>query len=127
MEKQNKITETAVVPQDAVKIDENIERSASGANEVSEMSVNNDHLKRDKVYKYERNGKTISVRRKWTNFGDKQLKQEALAEYFANNADIDRTKSIQTLFQEYNNNHELKISYSMFYKKYAEHFGPRRG
>ena len=127
MEKQNKITETAVATQVADKIDENIERSASGANEVSEMSAYNSHLKRDKVYKYERNGKTISVRRKWTNFGDKQLKQEALAEYFANNADIDRTKSIQTLFQEYNNNHELKISYSMFYKKYAEHFGPRRG
>ena len=117
MEKTNQIIELAVA--------ENILRSANGANEVSEMSQS--HLKRDKVYKYERNGKTISVRRKWTNFGDKQLKQEALAEYFANNADIDRTKSIQTLFQEYNNNHELKISYSMFYKKYAEHFGPRRG
>ena len=115
MEKPNKIIEPAVAPQDAVKIDDSDDEKILS------------HLKRDKVYKYERNGKTISVRRKWTNFGDKQLKQEALAEYFANNADIDRTKSIQTLFQEYNNNHELKISYSMFYKKYAEHFGPRRG
>ena len=101
-------------------------------NSVEPLAVENsveplaDHLKRDKVYQYNRNGKTITIRRKWTNIGDKQLKQEALSAYFANDADIDRTKSIQTLFKEYNNNHDLKISYSMFYKKYAEHFGPRR-
>ena len=91
------------------------------------VEQNSEHLKRDKVYQYVRNGKTINIRRKWTNYGDKQLKQEALSEYFANDVDIDRTKSIQTLFKEYNNNHDLKISYSMFYKKYAEHFGSRRG
>ena len=98
------------------------------------LAINNDtrsgegeaRTVRDKVYQYNRNGKTITIRRKWTNIGDKQLKQEALSAYFANDADIDRTKSIQTLFKEYNNNHDLKISYSMFYKKYAEHFGPRR-
>ena len=114
MEKQDKIIENPV------------SEEISDKNDQNDDEKNDLHLKRDKVYKYERNGKTISVRRKWTNFGDKQLKQQALAEYFANNADIDRTKSIQTLFQEYNNNHELKISYSMFYKKYAEHFGPKR-
>ena len=100
-----------------------VESNDTRSGERSELMT---HLKRDKVYQYNRNGKTITIRRKWTNIGDKQLKQEALSAYFANDADIDRTKSIQTLFKEYNNNHDLKISYSMFYKKYAEHFGPRR-
>ena len=83
-------------------------------------------LNRCKVYTYERNGKTISIKRKWTNIGEKQLKQQELNDYFKNIAELDNTKSIQTLFKEYNNNHEHKISYSMFYKRYAEHFGPKR-
>ena len=114
MEKQDKIAASAVSTEIAENNDQNDEEKTAS------------HLKRDKVYKYEKNGKTITVRRKWTNYGDKQLKQEALAEYFANIDEIDRTKTIQTLYKEYNNNHDLKISYSMFYKKYAEHFGPRR-
>ena len=83
-------------------------------------------LNRCKVYTYERNGKTISIKRKWTNIGEKQLKQQELNDYFKNITELDNTKSIQALFKEYNNNHEHKISYSMFYKRYAEHFGPKR-
>ena len=58
-------------------------------------------LNRCKVYTYERNGKTISIKRKWTNFGEKQLKQQELNDYFKNIAELDNTKSIQALFKEY--------------------------
>ena len=83
-------------------------------------------ISRFKTYTYERNGKKINVKRHWTNTGVRQTKQQELNNYFNNITDLDQSKSVKLLFDEYNDNHELKISYSMFYKKYAEHFGPKR-
>lgn len=58
-------------------------------------------------------------------FGEKEAKLKRFNDYFENDANIDRSKSIQALYKDYNSKQTLKISYSMFYKRYVEHFGSK--
>ena len=60
------------------------------------------------------------------NIGENQRKLEELEDYFNNNAEFDHSRCIQTLWKEYNANHERKISYTMFYNHYIKHFDPRK-
>ena len=86
----------------------------------------NYELDRCKVYKYKKNnGKFITVKRSWKNIGEKEAKLKQLNDYFENDANIDRSKTIQALYKDYNSKQTLKISYSMFYKRYVEHFGSK--
>ena len=97
------------------------EQVAAPVAQPNEMSVD-----RCKVYKYKKNnGKFITVKRSWKNIGEKEAKLKQLNDYFENDANIDRSKTIQALYKDYNSKQTLKISYSMFYKRYVEHFGAK--
>ena len=82
-----------------------------------------------KEYEYKnKNGKSVNIKRKYTIDGaSNKRKQRELDEFFAKNADrfTDNVK-IKALLQEYNESHENKISYSMFYTKYRKLFGTKR-
>ena len=82
-----------------------------------------------KEYEYtNKNGKSVSIKRKYTIDGaSNKRKQRELDEFFAKNADrfTDNVK-IKALLNEYNESHEIKISYSMFYTKYRKLFGTKR-
>ena len=82
-----------------------------------------------KEYEYtNKNGKSVSIKRKYTIDGaSNKRKQKELDEFFAKNADrfTDNVK-IKALLNEYNESHEIKISYSMFYTKYRKLFGTKR-
>ena len=82
-----------------------------------------------KEYEYtNKNGKSVSIKRKYTIDGaSNKRKQKELDEFFAKNADrfTDNVK-IKALLHEYNESHEIKISYSMFYTKYRKLFGTKR-
>ena len=82
-----------------------------------------------KEYEYtNKNGKSVSIKRKYTIDGaSNKRKQKELDEFFAKNADrfTDNVK-IKALLNEYNESHDVKISYSMFYTKYKKLFGTKR-
>lgn len=80
-----------------------------------------------KEYKYLRNNKPVVIRRSYEKKGIIELKQQELEEYFKNNAErIKSDKSLRNVFESYNEIHQNKISYSMFYQKYVSVFGSRR-
>ena len=80
-----------------------------------------------KEYKYLRNNKPVVIRRSYEKKGLIELKQQELEEYFKNNAErIKSDKSLRNVFESYNETHQNKISYSMFYQKYVSVFGSRR-
>ena len=82
-----------------------------------------------KEYEYKnKNGKSVNIKRKYTIDGaSNKRKQKELDEFFAKNADrfTDDVK-IKALLNEYNDSHDVKISYSMFYTKYRKLFGTKR-
>lgn len=80
-----------------------------------------------KEYKYTKNNKEIIIKRKYVNNGKRELKQNELNEYFRNNSErIKSERKLQNILNDYNDNHENKISYSMFYSKYKNIFGFRK-
>ena len=82
-----------------------------------------------KKYEYKnKNGKSVNIKRKYTIDGaSNKRKQKELDEFFRENADrfTDNVK-IKALLNEYNESHDVKISYSMFYTKYRKLFGTKR-
>jgi len=82
-----------------------------------------------KEYEYKnKNGKSVNIKRKYTIDGaSNKRKQKELDEFFRENADrfTDNVK-IKALLNEYNESHDVKISYSMFYTKYKKLFGTKR-
>lgn len=78
-------------------------------------------------YKYNRNGKTFVVKRKYTVTGDRKNKNLELDNYFKVNKDLlTSKKKLKDIVEEYNNNHSSHVSYSMFYNKYKNMFGFRK-
>ena len=78
-----------------------------------------------KTYTYNRNGKTITVKRKWKVDGDKFAKRQQLDQWFENEANIDPQKSSVVSWMDYRNHHDLDISYEMFYKEYVQKYGQK--
>ena len=80
-----------------------------------------------KEYTYNKNGKPVTIKRKYTIKGDRITKQNELDEYFKNHAEeIRNGKKLTDVVTDYNNTHELQVSYSMFYQKYKNCFGFRK-
>ena len=80
-----------------------------------------------KEYNYEKDGKTVCIKRSYTVKGTKGKKINELDEYFTKNADsIKASKKLKDVLETYNNEHENKISFSMLYQKYKTMFGNRR-
>jgi len=79
---------------------------------------------RTKTYTYDVNGKSKVIKRTWTNKGVNAAKREQLAQFFNEHEDELKAcdKSIKTLYNEYNDKHDLKVSYSMFYKHFTAKF-----
>ena len=79
---------------------------------------------RTKTYTYDVNGKTKVIKRTWTNKGVNAAKREQLAQFFNQHEDELKAcgKSIKTLYNEYNAQHDVKVSYSMFYKHFTAKF-----
>ena len=82
-------------------------------------------VKQYKEYTYIRNGKPIIVKRSYTIEGVNQLKKQELDEWFNNNPNIDTRLPIKTLFNDYNDAHNLKISYTTFQRCYNKHIGKK--
>ena len=81
----------------------------------------------EKVYNYLKDGKKVSIRRRYTKTGIRNIKRNELDEYFKNNADvIKESKTLDKILETYNNEHDNKISYSMFYNEYKTIFGFRK-
>lgn len=79
-----------------------------------------------KEYNYLKDGKKVCIRRKYKINGVRSAKRNELDEYFKNNTEtIKNSKILKDLLDEYNDEHEHKISYSMFYQKYKTIFGLR--
>lgn len=78
-------------------------------------------------YTYNRNGKDVKIKRKWTTNQDKLSKKQAVDKYFADNIDeIRQAKNIKKVYKDYNeNNTDNNVSYNMIYTRYIKIFGPR--
>ena len=80
-----------------------------------------------KQYNYEKDGKTVVIKRSYTVKGTKGKKINELDEYFTKNADsIKNSKKLKDVLDVYNSKHDNKISFSMLYQKYKTVFGNRR-
>lgn len=78
-------------------------------------------------YKYNKNGKTVTIKREYTVKGDRKIKSSELDKYFKDNIEIlTGNKKLKDIVEEYNNNHSSHVSYSMFYQKYKNVFGFRK-
>ena len=79
---------------------------------------------RTKTYVYNEDGKVKKIKRTWINKGHNAAKREQLTQFFNEHEDELKAcnKSIKSLFNEYNDKHDLKISYSMFYKYFTAKF-----
>ena len=77
-----------------------------------------------RTYTYEVDGKVRKVTRTWTNSGVSATKRAQLAQFFKDNeAELRAShKSIKALHTKYNDQHEVKVSYSMFYKHFQKYF-----
>ena len=76
-------------------------------------------------YTYNKNGKSIKIKRKWTTTADNLAKQQAVNKYFEDNIDaIKQAKNIKKVYEDYNaNNSDNKVSYNMIYNRYIRLFG----
>ena len=84
---------------------------------------------KEKVYQYHKdNGKTITIKRTWTNSNAKIMKQESLKNYFDENAnEIKNMKNIKAIYDDYiSKNENNKISYSMLYHYYQSQYNTRK-
>ena len=81
-----------------------------------------------KEYEYIKNdGKKVCIRRTYNIKGTKAAKKNELDEYFKHNGeDIRASKNLNGILEDYNNNHNIKISFSMLYQKYKAVFGTRK-
>ena len=80
-----------------------------------------------KEYEYIKNGKKVCIRRTYTVKGVRSIKQNELDEYFKNNAEIIKSsKNLNNVLSDYNDNHDIKISFSMLYQKYKGVLGTRK-
>ena len=79
----------------------------------------------ERIYTYERNGKTVIVKRSWINNETLTDRRNTLNDYFeANKDDIQRMKNYMTVFNDYNNkNPQHKVSYSTIVNKMHKVFG----
>lgn len=78
-------------------------------------------------YKYNKNGKTVVVKRKYTVTGDRIIKNSELDNYFKDNVEVlTSKKKLKDIVEEYNKTHSPHVSYSMFYRKYKNVFGFRK-
>ena len=79
----------------------------------------------NKIYTYERNGKTVFIRRSWRNNENLTNRRNILNDYFKNNKeDIQNMKSYIDVFNDYNNKNPLhKVSYSTIVNKIHKEFG----
>ena len=82
----------------------------------------------EKVYTYLRNGKEITVRRRWTKSNKTSPKHAAVKSYFDNNMDnIRLAKNIRAVYNDFaTQNPEAKCSYSTVYAYYQSVFNTRK-
>ena len=82
----------------------------------------------EKVYTYLRNGKEITVRRRWTKSNRTSPKHAAVKSYFDNNMDSIRlAKNIRAVYNDFaTQNPEAKCSYSTVYAYYQSVFNTRK-
>ena len=79
-------------------------------------------------YTYNKNGKSIKIKRKWTTTADNLAKQQAVNKYFEDNIDaIKQAKNIKKVYEDYNaNNSDNKVSYNMIYNRYIRLFDSKK-
>ena len=82
----------------------------------------------EKVYTYMRNGKEVTVRRRWTKSNKASPKHEAVKSYFDNNMESIRSaKNIRAVYNDFiAQNPETKCSYSTLYAYYQSVFNTRK-
>ena len=81
----------------------------------------------EKQYVYEKNGRRITIKRKYVNKQNRSFKNNELDEFFKNNTEElkSRSRTLQTILDAYNNNH-APVSYAKFYSKFKTVFGYRK-
>ena len=82
----------------------------------------------EKVYTYMRNGKEVTVRRRWTKTNKTNPKHEAVKSYFDNNMDsISKARNIRAVYKDFvEQNPDIKCSYSTLYAYYQSVFNTRK-
>ena len=81
-----------------------------------------------RVYKYNRNGKEITVKRTWKKRNVNANKRQSVDDYFDKNLDnIKKMRSIQAVYEDFKNSHQnVSVSYAMVYTKYQRLFNTRK-
>lgn len=81
-----------------------------------------------RVYKYNRNGKEITVKRTWKKRNVNANKRQSVDDYFDKNLDnIKKMRSIQAVYDDFKNSHQnISVSYAMVYTKYQQLFNTRK-
>ena len=81
-----------------------------------------------RVYKYNRNGKEITVKRTWKKRNVNANKRQSVDDYFDKNMDnIKKMRSIQAVYEDFKNSHQnVSVSYAMVYTKYQRLFNTRK-
>ena len=81
-----------------------------------------------RVYKYNRNGKEITVKRTWKKRNVNANKRQSVDDYFDKNLDnIKKMRSIQAVYEDFKNSHQnISVSYAMVYTKYQQLFNTRK-
>ena len=69
-----------------------------------------------KIYKYNRNGKKLTVKRRYINKGENKAKKFGIQDYF--DFDYKKSLNIKENYEIFNKVAEFPVSYSMFYKHY---------
>lgn len=79
---------------------------------------------RQKVYKYNRNGKLQVVKREWVNIGENKYKKEIMKSYFENNKFDIMKHTVKHYYNEYMNYYKdlCPVSFSMFYKYFINEY-----
>ena len=79
----------------------------------------------ERTYTYERNGKTVIVKRSWITDQTLTDRRNTLNDYFEANKDaLQRMKNYMAVFNDYNNkNPQHKVSYSTIVNKIHKVFG----
>ena len=94
--------------------------------EITEKELQEDLRKKDKTYVYhdEQTGKTKTVRRKWTNKTDRELRNSQLLQFLEDNHEfLSKNPSYAQIAQEFNKkvNYENPVSVSAVYKSAAKY------
>ena len=96
--------------------------------EVQEDTPQESQDKVYRVYKYNRNGKEITVKRTWKKRNVNANKRQSVDDYFDKNLDnIKKMRSIQAVYEDFKNSHQnISVSYAMVYTKYQRLFNTRK-